>query len=272
MQYCVSTLCEYLACSRSGYYGWIKNGKPIHGRMNTCNALHIMAVYMEKPTRGRRQVQMLLERQYDLHMSLGSVHRYMQIMKLQSKRKRKYVPQRKETQNPLHTFPNVLQQDFCVSTQPKWLTDITCIPCKDGMLYLSCIKDLCDKSIVAYSMSNKNDLQLVFDTLHQAEPRMQAGIILHSDRGSQYCSPIYHQYVQSNGLTVSMSRPGTPYDNAPMESFFSLLKNEELRLYKHQTILQTRNLIDRFVDYYNFQRPQWTLKKMTPVEFGSHLH
>lgn len=272
MRYGVSTLCKYLACSRSGYYGWIKRGKPTCGRMDAYKATHIMAVYMEKPTRGRRQVQMLLERQYHLHMSLGSVHRYMQLMKLQSKRKRKCVPQRTETRNPLHTFPNVLQQDFRVSTQPKWLTDITYIPCKDGMLYLSCIKDLCDKSIVAYAMSNKNDLRLVFDTLRKAEPRMREGIILHSDRGSQYCSPAYHRYVQSKGMTVSMSRPGTPYDNAPMESFFSILKNEELRMYKHLTAFQTRNLIDRFIAYYNFYRPQWNLKKMTPAEFRSHLH
>jgi len=156
---------------------------------------------MERPTRGRRQVQMLLERQFALHMSLGSVHRYMSILKLNSLRKKRYISQKKEAQNSLRTFPNVLQQDFHASKRHnKWLTDITYLPCKDGLLYLSCIINLSDKSIIAYSFSNKNDLRLVFDTLHKAEPSMKAGAVLHSDRGSQYCSPIYHKYLSDHGL------------------------------------------------------------------------
>lgn len=240
--------------------------------MDAGKAGAVMAVYMEKPTRGRRQVQMQLERQYALHMSLGSVHRYMSILRLYSIRKKKYTPQKKETRSLLHTFPNVLQQDFHASDRHgKWLTDITYLPCRDGMLYLSCIKNVSDKSIVAYSISNKNDLRLVLDTLQKAEPFMKQGTILHSDRGSQYCSPAYHKYVQDHGLIVSMSRPGTPYDNAPMESFFSILKNEELKLYKNRTSEQTRRLIQRFISYYNLHRPQWALKKLTPMEFGDQL-
>ncbi len=227
---------------------------------------------MEKPTRGRRQIQMQLERQYDLHMSLGSVHRYMSIMNLRSVRKKRYIPQKREAQSLPHTFPNVLQQDFHASDlHNKWLTDITYLPCRDGILYLSCIKNLSDKSIVAYSISNKNDLRLVLDTLQKAEPFMKAGIILHSDRGSQYRSSAYHEYVQDHGLIMSMSRPGTPYDNAPMESFFSLLKNEELKLHKNRTCVQMRRLIGRFVSYYNQERPQWGLKKLTPLEFRGQL-
>ncbi len=239
--------------------------------MDQEKAQRIMTVYMEKPTRGRRQVLMLLERRFGLHMSLGSVHRYMQLLHLQSKRKKKYVPQRKETQNLPRTFPNVLQQDFHVSSQPKWLTDVTYIPCKDGMLYLSCMKDLRNKSIVAYSTARKNDLPLVLETLMKAESCMKAGTILHSDQGSQYCSPDYHAFLHDKGVVISMSRPGTPYDNAPMESFFSVLKNEELRLYRNLSIAQTINLIDKFIAYYNLERPQWALNKMTPVEFGRHL-
>jgi transposase InsO family protein len=68
-----------------------------------------------------------------------------------------------------------------------------------------------------------------------------------------------------------MSRPGTPYDNAPMEAFFSILKNEELKLYKNRTTEQMRRLIQRFISYYNLQRPQWGLKKLTPAEFSGQL-
>lgn len=227
---------------------------------------------MERPTRGRRQVQMQLERQYALHMSLGSVHRYMSIMKLNSVRKKRYANQKKKAQNSLHTFPNVLQQDFHASKcHNKWLTDITYLPCMDGQLYLSCIKDLSDKSIIAYSLSNKNDLRLVQDMLQKAEPSIKAGTVLHSDRGSQYRSPVYHKYLLDHGLIGSMSRPAMPYDNAPMESFFSILKNEELKLHKNRTCEQTRKLICRFISFYNSERPQWDLNKLTPVEFRSQL-
>lgn len=272
MEYGISDLCAYLECSRSGYYDWCKRGKPKHNQMDPIKAEAILEIYMNRPTRGRRQVQMQLERQYALHMSLGSVHRYMSIMKLNSLRKKRYVFQKKEAQNPLHTFPNVLQQDFYASKcHSKWLTDITYLPCKDGLLYLSCIKDPSDKSIIAYSFSNKNDLRLVLDTLHKAEPSMKAGTILHSDRGSQYCSHVYHKYLSDHGLIGSMSRPATPYDNAPMESFFSILKNEELKLHKNRTCAQMQTLIRRFISYYNSQRPQLGLNKLTPIEFGSQL-
>lgn len=271
-KYSISALCRYLGCSRSGYYDWNGRGKPNHNKLDAFKESAILSVYYEKTTRGRRQVQMHLERKCMLHMSLGSVHRYMVILGLNSTRRKRYVSPKKEAQNPLHTFPNVLQQDFRASARhKKWLTDITYLPCKDGKLYLSCIKDLGDKSIVAYSISAKNDIYLVLDMLVKAKPFMREGIVLHSDRGSQYCSPIYQSVLLEKGIVISMSRPGMPYDNAPMESFFSILKNEELRLFKHLTCSQMRNFIDCFIRYYNEDRPQWSLKKLTPFEFRSQL-
>ncbi len=264
-------LCKYLECSRSGYYDWIHRGKPIHNKIDEEKAIAIMAVYLEKPTRGRRQVQMHLERKYTLHMSLGSVHRYMSILNISSKRTHKYMPQKNETGYSQHTFPNIIKQNFHVSNEHKWLTDITYLPCKDGNLYLSCIKDLNDKSIVAYSISNKNDLRLVMDTLTKSVPKLKNDTILHSDRGHQYHAIKYHDFLESHDIIGSMSRKANPFDNAPMESFFSVLKNEELKLYKSLTGTQMRKIVSRFINYYNFERPQWGLKKMTPAEFGSHL-
>lgn len=217
-------------------------------------------------------MQMQLDRQYGLHMSLGSVHRYMGILNIQSKRGRKHVPSKKEAQSLPHTFQNVLKQDFCASDENhKWLSDITYLHSKDGTEYLSCIKDLSDKSIISYHISNKNDLSLVMETLKSAIPKMRRGILFHTDQGSQYCSPVYHRFLEAHGLVGSMSRKGTPYDNAPMESFFSILKNEELKLYRGLTMQQTRKKVEQFIHYYNHERPQWGLKKLTPVEYGSQL-
>lgn len=80
-------MCNYLNCSRSGYYDWINRGKPIHNKMDPEKVAAIMTVYLKKPTRGRRQVQMHIFRQFDIHMSLGSVHRYMSTINIYSKRK-----------------------------------------------------------------------------------------------------------------------------------------------------------------------------------------
>lgn len=271
-KYSISKLCIYLCCSRSGYYDWIHRGKPHHNKLDSKKVSALMSVYLEKKTRGRRQVKMQLERRYDIHMSLGSVHRYMSILNIQSKRRRKYIPKKKEQQSFIHTFPNIIQQNFHVSAdRHKWLTDITYLQSKDGTEYLSCIKDLSDNSIIAYHISNKNDLSLVMETLKKVVPQIKPNTILHSDQGSQYCSPVYHTFLGNHGIIGSMSRKGTPLDNSPMESFFSTLKNEELKLYRALTMKQTRKIIKSFIHYYNYERPQWKLKKLTPVEFRGQL-
>ena len=100
---------------------------------------------------------------------------------------------------------------------------------------------------------------------------MSESILLHFDQGSQYCPPKYHKYLDHFGLIGSMSGKGMLYDNAPIESFFSTLKNEELRLYKNRSMSQTQKIANNFITYYNHEQSQWALRKMTPVEFRSHL-
>lgn len=271
-RYSVSMLCWYLGCSRSGYYGWLQRGKPQYNRLDESKAAAVEAAYRARPSRGRRQVQMYLEHT-GLHMSLGSVHRYMSILGLQSLRAKRKSATKKETQGQAHTFANVLQQDFHVSKgQPqKWLTDITYLPGTDGVQYLSCIKDCSDKSIVAYHFSNKNNISLVLATLQKAltSPKFKPGTILHSDQGHQYCSVFYHNFLAQHGFVGSMSRKACPQDNAPMESFFSILKNEELILHSNPSRKHTRSVVSSFVHFYNFNRPQMGLQKLAPIPFGS---
>ena len=245
---------------------------PLHNKLDTRKANAITALHRARPTRGRRQIMMQLEQQHGIHMCLGSVHRYMRIINLQSTRKRRYNLPKKETQNPF-TFPNVLDRDFHAGacTPIKWVTDITYLPCKDGTLYLSCIKDLADKSIVAYHLSNKNDLRLVMDLLRKAESSCVKGIVLHSDQGSQYQSPVYRDFLTQHGLIGCMSRKASPLDNAPMESFFSILKNEELTLHKGLTTRSLPDVIHTFISYYNHDRLQLALHKMAPALYRRHF-
>lgn len=249
---------------------------PNHNKIDKDKAEAILEVYNQKKSRGRRQVKMQLKRQFGLHMSLGSVHRYMRLLNIKSIMKRKYKHSKKEERKSPYTFANVLNRDFLSSTtSKKWVTDITYLQSVDGTEYLSCIKDLSDKSIIAYHISNKNDISLVIKTLEKALEAINnkgiQGLILHSDQGHQYTSKEYHDFLNKRGIIGSMSRKGNPYDNAPIESYFSILKNEELKLHKKRTKVKTREIVDRFIYEYNYERPQHNLKELTPMEYRRQL-
>lgn len=120
-------------------------------------------------------------------------------------------------------------------------------------------------------MSVKNDVALVINTLKKAIQRIRPGIILHADQGAGYCSSSYHDLLKEYGMVGSMSRKGTPYDNAPMESFFSILKNEGLKLYRGLDMRELQEKVKGFIEYYNNERPQWGLNKLTPAEYRSQF-
>lgn len=136
---------------------------------------------------------------------------------------------------------------------------------------MSAVKSMRDKSIVAYHVSEKNDVDLVMKTVETLKTDDSIEYVLHSDQGSQYVSKAYRTFLKDKGIIGSMSRRGVPYDNSPMESFFSILKNEELKLHKGQLKETMRETLERFVHYYNYERPQVGLKKMTPMEYRNHF-
>jgi putative transposase len=167
-----------------------------------------------------------------------------------------------------HHYENVLNRDFH-ATRPneKWVTDISYIPTRQGFLYLSVIKDLYDKSIVAYRYATRMPARLVIDTVRAAvrNAKPKQDLLLHSDNGFHYTSIPYFNVVQAHGITPSMSSVGNPYDNACAESFFSLLKNECIHRARPQTIEEAKELVDDYIYFYNYERLQWA-SKMTPME------
>lgn len=142
---------------------------------------------------------------------------------------------------------NLLQRNF---NQPGWVTDVTYLVFGGKRAYLSTILDLASRTVIAYRIRRKNDLDLVMDTLRDAiQKKDPSGFILHSDQGSQYLSNEYRAVCEANKIQISMSRKGTPLDNAVIESFHSLLKKETLY---NNDIKSLEEYIERVIEWIGF--------------------
>ena len=161
----------------------------------------------------------------------------------------------------LRKYENLLNRDFHAERpNRKWVTDISYIHTRQGVLYLSMIRDLYDNSIVAYKTGTEQSVNLVLDTIHLAirreKKKVDAELQLHSDQGAQYASQAYFELTQQYGITPSMSRCGNPYDNAMAENFFSILKTECIYRHKPATFSEANDMIDRYIHFYNHERIQ----------------
>lgn len=161
----------------------------------------------------------------------------------------------------LHKYDNLLNRDFHADRpNSKWVTDISYIHIKQGVLYLSMIRDLYDNSIVAYKTGTQQTVNLVLDTIHMAmkseKKKITAELHLHSDQGFQYTSHAYFNLTKEYDITPSMSRRGNCYDNAMAENFFSILKTECIYRHKPESFTHAKDMIDRFIHFYNFERIQ----------------
>ena len=166
---------------------------------------------------------------------------------------------------------NLLEQDFSASApNQRWVTDITYIPTDEGWLYLAAIMDLFSRRIVGWAMETTMHRSLVLKALDMAvaERRPSAGLIYHSDRGSQYASEDHRTALTSHGMIASMSRRGCCYDNAAAESFWHTLKNELIYRTSFQTRDQARTEIFEYIEvFYNRTRRHTSIGNLSPVDF-----
>ena len=154
----------------------------------------------------------------------------------------------------------------------KWLTDVTELKGKDGKLYLSPILDLFNREIVAYAMSRNANSEMVKEMLEKAAPRLtDKGTMLHSDQGVLYRTAGYRELLAQHSMVQSMSRKANCWDNAPMESFFAVLKTECFYRAGELTVDELMKQIDDYMDYYNRERCSLKLKKLSPVAYRTQL-
>lgn len=258
----VNLVCETLSISRATYYRWKKH----QTRHRNDEIIHLVHQWCtsHKFRLGYRKITGLVNR--TLHVNHKVVQRIMQQYGLQCRVKPK---KRKAIGQPAIVAEHVLKREFTADRPlQKLVTDITYLPFGQKMLYLSSIKDLYNGEIIAYTICSKQNVDCVLDTLNQL-PELASDCLLHSDQGSVYTSNAYQEAVKRKGITMSMSRKGTPADNAPIESFHASLKCETFYL-DHLTCTTTaivEQTVRDYIYYYNHFRIQTKLNNQSPIEF-----
>lgn len=265
-KYSISKMCRFFGVSRSGYYAYVKRmnipakDSPLAEKIRECQDSC-------GKTYGYRRVHMWLERN-GIYRNPKTVLRVMRKYSLLSVvRRKKY----RSYSNHIHRYENLLNRDFNADRpNQKWVTDISYIHTRQGVLYLSIIRDLFDNSIIAYRTGTEQNVNLVLQTIRDAKKKekVTAELQLHSDQGFQYTSHGYYHLTKSYNITPSMSRKGNPYDNALAENFFSILKTECIYRIKIQTYDEARLIIDEYIHFYNNGRIQLKTK-LTPHEMRS---
>lgn len=256
-RYSITEMCQFFGVSRSGYYDYVKRlERPAHDAA----LAEIIRKQQERcnKTYGYRRMWIWLKKVRKIHRNPKTILRIMKKYDLLSEIRRRRRWRQMGAQ--LHKYDNLLNRDFHAD-QPnqKWVTDITYIHTRQGVLYLSIVRDLYDNSIIAYKTGTTQTVNLVLDTIRlamQKEKKVAEELQLHSDQGSQYTSQAYFDLTKEYGITPSMSRRGNCYDNAMAENFFSILKTECIYRHYPTTFDEARRLIDNYIYFYNNQRIQ----------------
>lgn len=266
----VALMCRVLGVSRSGYYGWRDRPPSDRAQADVRLAADVRRVFDEHKGRaGAPRIAKQL-RTEGRRVGKNRIARVMQGEGLRANAARKY----KATTNSNHKLPvapNLLEQDFTASApNRKWVSDITYVATDEGWLYVAVVLDLYSRLVVGWSMSERMTTKLVADALTMAiwRRKMPTGVIVHSDRGSQYCAHVYQRLLQNNQMICSMSKKGDCYDNAAMESWNHSLKVEAIHGERFTTREMAREQVFEYIEvYYNRKRLHSTLGYLSPESF-----
>lgn len=268
--YPVRVLCDALGVSSSGYYAWrVRPESPRHTAnqqlLDDIRRLH--ADHRERY--GAPRIHAALRAQ-GRTVSRGRVERLMRRHGLRAHRPRAFRVCTTDSDHALPIAPNLLDRDFAPGAPNQvWLTDITYVPTDEGWLYLAVVLDLFSRKAVGWAMRDHMRTELPLAALTMAVQRQKpgAGLLHHSDRGSQYASDDYRKALKNHGMIQSMSRKGNCWDNAPMESFFGTAKSELVHHQRYPTReVAKRDLFAYIEGYYNRKRLHSALGYRTPEQ------
>ena len=273
-QFHVTRMCRQLGVSRTGYCQWRTRAPSDRSIANATLDAQVAAIHAgSHRSYGRPRIVRGL-REQGVAVSHERVRNSLKRQDLRPVYKRPY---RVTTDSAHHKpiAPNLLDRRFDGwPVNQAWVADITYIATGEGWLYLACVMDLASRRIVGWSMGDRITAALVCQALKSAYWRRKptAGLIMHSDRGSQYASDSHRQLIKDYGLIQSMSRTANCWDNAAMESFFKTLKVERTHLLRYNTrALAKLDIIDWIEGFYNHNRMHSSIGYQTPVEAESSL-
>jgi transposase InsO family protein len=271
-------MCRVLAVSKAGYYAWRDRAPSARARADRQLAAEIRAVHRRsRATYGSPRVHAELRAQ-GVRVSEKRVARVMRAEGVRAKRRRRF----RVTTDSRHgepVAPNVLDRRFAVAQVAApdrvWAGDITYVATREGWLYLAVVLDLASRRVIGWSMRHTLERGLTLDALAMAlaQRRPAAGVLHHSDRGSQYACGEYRGLLAQHRMRCSMSRKGDCWDNAVVESFFATLKAELVDGAEWPTREAARAALFEYVEvWYNRQRRHSSLGYLSPLQYEQQQH
>lgn len=276
----VKMLCEIANVSRSGYYNWVASEKnrTLKEEQDRKDFEIILIAYNYKGyNKGARGIYMRL-----LHMDPPVIMNIKKIRRLMKKYNlfcpiRKANPYRRMAKalKTNNVADNLLNREFKLhGPRAILLTDITYLPYNGTKCYLSTILDAYTKEILSYALSESLEVDFVLETVNQLIDNHGVSLtdetLVHSDQGCHYTSYSFIQILKDKELRQSMSRKGNCWDNAPQESFFGHMK-DEIDISNCKTFNEVKTIIDDWIYYYNHERYQWDLAKLSPCEYYEYI-
>ena len=264
-------MCGVLSVSISGYRAWRRGGTANTARLSDAQVVALMkAIHAEvKGAYGSRRMHRELQGRGH-RVGLARVERLMREHGIRARHKRRF----KATTDSKHSMPvadNLLARNFTPEAPNRvWTSDITYIATGEGWMYLAVVLDLFNREVVGWSIKPRMTADIITDALSMAwfRRKPEAGVIFHSDRGSQYASHAVRDKLSAYRMTASMSRKGNCWDNAPSESFFNSLKNERVHGARYDTRADAEaDLFEYIAIFYNRRRRHSTLGYCSPTQF-----
>lgn len=261
--------------SRSGYYKWLNSGQSKRKRDDAALLAIIRPLFLKFRKRYGSPRIFREMKALGYRISRKRVERIMRENKLISTYRKRRKPKTTDSKHDNPVSPNLLNRDFTAALpDQKWVSDITYISSRGGWLYLCMIKDLCTKEIVGWSVANHMRTSMVIQALEYAVLQRQpaAGLIFHSDRGSQYASNSFREKLTDHKMIQSMSGKGNCYDNAAAESFFATLKCELIFHMEIADLEHAEKVLFEYIEiFYNRQRRNSSIGYISPAEFAAKL-
>jgi putative transposase len=264
----VKWMCEKLEVSRSGFYAWVRRPASDYARRELALRRHIEQHFEESyGVYGSPRIHALLRRQGE-RVGRKRVARLMRELHLKARANRIYKRLPGAVTCRLG-IANEARERAVTAPDQVWRGDITYLKAGGAWRYLAVVMDQYSRRLLGYKLGNQRTAELTVAALRQATAlrRPAAGLVFHSDRGSEYGGYLYRDRLADRGMVQSMNRPKTMTDNAHVESFFHTLKTEAIHGYRFSNCTQLDHAVRRYIAHYNRRRPHSALDYHSPIDY-----